>query len=122
MCAADDDPTYHSPPSELRAGVLLGPVACHSCGAWVEWAGVMWLALATDEAHDCQPFLDGALIGRLARSELVLAQPVPTLTWAEPPWTEPTWLTLLTKALTVAAVGLGIVFVIVVLAHRTGVL
>lgn len=39
--------------------VILGPAPCHRCGAWVEWAGVEWLALGTDEPHDCAPFLEG---------------------------------------------------------------
>lgn len=44
-----------------RAGeqhtIVLGPAACHTCGAWVEWAGVEWLALGTTERHDCTPYL-----------------------------------------------------------------
>jgi hypothetical protein len=39
--------------------VLLGPVPCQGCGAWVEWAGVEWLAVATREAHRCEPFRAG---------------------------------------------------------------
>lgn len=37
--------------------VLLGPVPCKGCGAWVEWAGVEWLALRTTERHSCLPYL-----------------------------------------------------------------
>lgn len=57
-----------------RAGaphtVLLGPLPCQTCGAWVEWAGTDWLAVATTERHECgaflQPYLQQAFAG-LAR-------------------------------------------------------
>lgn len=39
--------------------VLLGPAPCQGCGAWVEWAGVEWLALGSQERHSCAPFLAG---------------------------------------------------------------
>jgi hypothetical protein len=41
--------------------VLLGPVPCGRCQAWVEWAGVGWLSLGTTEPHDCWPYLAGQL-------------------------------------------------------------
>lgn len=41
----------------VRDVVLIGPVQCKGCGAWVEWAGVDWLALGTTERHDCSPYL-----------------------------------------------------------------
>lgn len=53
------DLTYHeaiaSAPEPHE--VLLGPVPCSRCGAWVEWAGLEWLALGTTERHDCWPYL-----------------------------------------------------------------
>lgn len=37
--------------------VIVGPVPCATCRAWVEWAGVEWLAVGTSEAHECEPYL-----------------------------------------------------------------
>lgn len=42
--------------------VILGPAPCQRCGAWVEWAGVDWLALDSDEVHDCAPYLAGQVL------------------------------------------------------------
>lgn len=39
--------------------VILGPVPCATCGAWVEWAGIEWLALGTHQPHECEPYLAG---------------------------------------------------------------
>lgn len=41
--------------------VILGPAPCQRCGAWVEWCGVEWLALLSDEPHDCGPYLEAQL-------------------------------------------------------------
>jgi hypothetical protein len=53
------DMTYREALEQLAEPreVLLGPAPCQRCGAWVEWAGVRWLALGTDEAHECTPYL-----------------------------------------------------------------
>src|SRR6185369_5944642 len=60
-----------------RAGephlVLLGPVPCKTCGAWVEWAGTDWLAVATLERHECGAFLQPYL--RQAFAGLALVRP-----------------------------------------------
>lgn len=44
-----------------RGAIRLGPAPCMRCGAWVEWAGVAWLALGTDEPHECWPYLGGGV-------------------------------------------------------------
>jgi hypothetical protein len=53
------DPTYLEAleATEPPHRVLLGPVPCKRCGAWVEYAGVELLALGTAQPHDCEPFL-----------------------------------------------------------------
>lgn len=41
-----------------RAAVVLGPAPCRTCRAWIEWLGVgPWVALGTDEVHECEPYL-----------------------------------------------------------------
>jgi hypothetical protein len=53
------DPTYLEAleATEPPHRVLLGPVPCKRCGAWVEYAGVELLALGTVEPHECEPYL-----------------------------------------------------------------
>jgi len=53
----DDSYTAALERSGPRHEVILGPLPCKGCGAWVEWAGVDWLAVATQERHECAPFL-----------------------------------------------------------------
>ena len=40
---------------------VLGPAPCQVCGAWVEWVACCgWLALASDEMHECGAYVLGA--------------------------------------------------------------
>lgn len=52
-------PIGPAPEGEPEHRVLLGPVPCRGCGAWVEWAGVDWLAIGSTERHECAPYLRG---------------------------------------------------------------
>ena len=61
-----------------RHEVLLGPVACKTCSAWVEWAGVGWLALGTTEPHDCAPFMQDAWRPHLQQAFAGLARVRPS--------------------------------------------
>lgn len=49
-----DEALRAAPPPRL---VILGPATCRTCGAWVEWCGVEWLGLLSDEDHECKPYL-----------------------------------------------------------------
>jgi hypothetical protein len=62
--------------------VLLGPVPCGRCQAWVEWAGVGWLSLGTTEPHDCWPYL-AELERRAAGLPALQPVPAPVPRWVD---------------------------------------
>jgi hypothetical protein len=88
--------------------VLLGPVPCRACGAWVEWAGAGWLALGTQERHDCAPYLAGRIAGRIVPRSMVSDQ-AHQLTQAE---ATPEWL----PGQQALAIGVGVLLVLLILA------
>lgn len=86
---------------------LMGPAPCQGCGAWVEWNGLAWVGLDTDQFHDCAPYLPDAIAAARQRLDTALAASLPTYgatdLGARPvvrpaDYTEPAWL-LVTDAI-----------------------
>lgn len=128
--------------------VILGPAPCHRCGAWVEYAGVEWLALGTDEPHDCRPYLEGqglcihgkrgphSTTGMLPygdghcsgpgswwpEMEVVSdwVRPTTGLHRAEPLEVEPRWMRTLGAGILWVAFFLALAFIVVLLARHAG--
>jgi hypothetical protein len=122
------DPTYTAALEAALRRPVLGPVPCHTCGAWVEYVQGAWVALTTDELHDCGPFIEArADLGRLELSEpgrrallaSLLEQP-PRL--RRPPrwrrqmahlrYREPRWVALTARLVYAVALVLGVALVI----------
>lgn len=99
------DRSYTEALEAARGHVSLGPAPCHTCGAWVEYAGGAWVALASDQLHECEPFLQAEPAAiRVASSSPSsvwegLAGPLPALARyqahelpePEPAWVEQSW-------------------------------
>lgn len=106
---------------EPRA-VLLGPAPCKTCGAWVEWAGVAWLALGEQEPHRCEPFLVNGLYklqggAATPRPQLVARSMIRT---AELHPVEPAWVQRSEKAVWLAVSFLAALLLLAALLGRQG--
>lgn len=76
--------------------VVLGPAPCQRCGAWVDWAGVVWTNAGTKGTHECAPFLqldepEGEVVAEWVRPTTGLAPyrmahpaPEPLPAWVHP--------------------------------------
>lgn len=95
--------------------VLMGPVPCQRCSAWVEWAGVRWLNAGTRGVHECEPFLPAtaepepeiiASWSRPAPTGYAYMQAFPT-SHTEPPWARALGTVVILATAIVAAAFLG---------------
>lgn len=125
------DPTYAEALEAALRRPTLGPVPCHTCGAWVEYLRGAWVAPTTDELHDCRPFLEARADshslglsepGRLALMRSLLEAP-PRL--RRPPrwrrqmahlqYREPRWVSSSARWVYLAAFVLGLLLALEVL-------
>lgn len=115
--------------------VLVGPVPCIRCSAWLEWAGAGWLNAGTRGRHDCAAFLpeqEGWPDPDYPGENIV---PVPAggkivASWTRPTTglpavqqahrAEPRWLRWLGAGILWLAAGLALAFLVALVARNMG--